>query len=204
MEEKNIDRLLNSVGTNTFVTYFWEFKHLDKETLVHLFALNNENWKDISYLQKANNGKRIFHEKREYEALKHIIENKNADNIPEGNYIIEKAKLYYNVLTKIFILLIFFIFLSCNKSAKEQKNNTFLKKSEKNVLDSLSKLKKEENIPIKQIITLAQKHFGTYKNQLLVKNTSIGLNDAYTGDFTNDGKEDVVIYYSVEPTDGGN
>ena len=93
-----IDRLLNSVGTHTFIDYFFEFKNLDKKSLKILFETNKENWKENSFKQKANNGKRIFKEKRELEALQHILEAKNLKNIPDGIVIKQKAKIYYNSL----------------------------------------------------------------------------------------------------------
>ena len=59
-------------------------------------------------------------------------------------------------------------------------------------------------LSIKEIISIAKKHFSVYKTKLEYKDVAIGIDDAYTGDFTGDGKEDVVIYYDLEPTDGGN
>lgn len=96
MKTISIDRLLNSVGTNTFVTYFFEFKELNKKSLMALFKVNNEIWKENSYKQKANNGKRIFKEKREIEALEYIILNKKINKIPNGKRIKETAKIYYS------------------------------------------------------------------------------------------------------------
>lgn len=90
-----IDRLLNSVGTHTFIDYFFEFKNLDKKSLKILFETNKENWKENSFKQKANNGKRIFKEKREIEALEYIILNKKINKIPNGKKIKETAKIYY-------------------------------------------------------------------------------------------------------------
>lgn len=62
-----------------------------------------------------------------------------------------------------------------------------------------------ENLPIQDIVDKAKQHFEEYQKQL-VKNKAltIGIIEPYTGDFTGDGKEDVVIQYSLEPTDGGN
>lgn len=93
-----MDRLLNSVGTHTFIEYFFEFQNLDKKSIKALFEINMENWKENSFKQKANNGKRIFKEKRELEALEHILKIKNMKNIPNGELVKQKAKIYYNAL----------------------------------------------------------------------------------------------------------
>ncbi len=94
-EDTNIDRLVNSVGTNTFINYFYEFKSLTKNELFQLFSNHGENWKASSKEQKAINGKRIFIQKRELEALEHIILKKNRNNIPNGTFIKQKAKSIY-------------------------------------------------------------------------------------------------------------
>lgn len=96
--EKEISRLIDSVGTNTFIEYFFEFKNLNKKILVNLFKLNNEKWKESSYKLKANVGKRIFKEKREIEALNHIIITKKTAHILNGVFIKQKAKIYYEAL----------------------------------------------------------------------------------------------------------
>jgi hypothetical protein len=57
---------------------------------------------------------------------------------------------------------------------------------------------------MKEITDLAKKYFLVYKSKLEYKDVAIGIYNAYTGDFTGDGKEDVVIYYDLEPTNGGN
>ena len=67
-----------------------------------------------------------------------------------------------------------------------------------------SKNSATRRLPIKTIIGLAQKHFEKYKSNLEGRNLAVGLQKEYTGDFTGDGIEDVIIYYSIEPTDGGN
>ena len=59
-------------------------------------------------------------------------------------------------------------------------------------------------LSMKEITSIAKKHFSVYKSKLEYKDVAIGIDDAYTGDFTGDGKEDVLIYYDLEPTNGGN
>lgn len=206
MEKINIDRLINSVGSHTFIKYFFEFKHLEKREIIETFQLNNESWKKISYEQKANNGKRIFNEKREIEALRHIIENKKKGSIPSGKKVKRIAEIYLDAFSKIIPLVFFIFFISCNKN-ENQLTQTTSKHTESST-DSVYTDKKEnkviqKDLPIKEIIKLSQKHFLSYKKKLLEKNTTIN-SSAYTGDFTNDGREDVVIEYGIEPTDGGN
>ena len=92
--EINIDRLLNSVGTNTFITYFNEFQTLSKEELVQLFEHNNESWNERSKIQKANGGKRIFNERRLKEALEHVVFHKKENHIPNGQWVKNQARQY--------------------------------------------------------------------------------------------------------------
>ena len=100
MKTISIDRLLNSVGTHTFIDYYFDFKELNKKSISKLFRINNEKWKENSDKQKANNGKRIFRENRELEALEHIILTKKINKIPNGNRIKEMAKILYSELKK--------------------------------------------------------------------------------------------------------
>ena len=93
----HINRLINSVGTETFIKYFDKFVTLNREELITLFKVNNEVWEDSSKKQKASNGKRIFNEKLEVEALEHIILKKKENNIPNGAWVKKRAKeIYYD------------------------------------------------------------------------------------------------------------
>lgn len=92
----DINRLINSVGTETFIKYYYEFKNIDKEELLKLFKKNNERWNENSMTQKIANAQRIFRENREIEAIEHIINIKKATNIPNGIKIKEKAKEILN------------------------------------------------------------------------------------------------------------
>jgi hypothetical protein len=87
----NIYRLIQTVGTNTFITYFDDFQKKTVEELIELFAQRNEGWTWASRETKAITGKRIFKERLEIEALMIILE---ADfrRIPRGAEIEEKAK----------------------------------------------------------------------------------------------------------------
>ena len=59
-------------------------------------------------------------------------------------------------------------------------------------------------LSMKEITSIAKKHFSVFKSKLEYKDVAIGIDEAYTGDFTGDEKEDVLIYYDLEPTNGGN
>lgn len=95
--KKSIDRMVNSVGVKTFIKYFYEFSKLNKEKgtksqLSELFGINNEKWSDGSVVTKINSGLKIFSEKRELEALNHILNVKKTGNIPDGINIKKQAK----------------------------------------------------------------------------------------------------------------
>ena len=94
-KNSNIDRLLKSVGIETFIKYFNQFQTLNSPELKMLFDKENENWKHTSKSTKASVGKRIFNEGREVEALEHIIFTKNEKLIPNINEVMQHAKLIY-------------------------------------------------------------------------------------------------------------
>lgn len=94
-EISNIDRLLNSVGTETFVKYFYDFQKLNRSELLQTFDNNNENWTDNSKGQKVSNGFRIFKENREIEALEHILLKKKEGNVQNGKWVKATAKEIY-------------------------------------------------------------------------------------------------------------
>lgn len=91
----DINRLINSVGTATFIKYFNEFSQLNRDELIILFKDNNETWNQNSKGQKASNGLRIFEENLELEALEHIILKKKEGNIPNGSWVKSRAKEIY-------------------------------------------------------------------------------------------------------------
>lgn len=93
--QANTNRLLQSVGVHTFVTYFHDFRQKTVDELIDLFRRNDENWTEGSAYTKANIAKRIFDERRELEALKLIVEEKNENSIPDGPVIKEKARQIY-------------------------------------------------------------------------------------------------------------
>lgn len=99
-----IDRLINSIGTETFIKYFNNFANSNSEELIAIFTTNNEPWKENSKGQKASNGKRIFEEKLELEALEHIFLNKKENNIPNGLWVKKRAKEIYMEYNQISVL----------------------------------------------------------------------------------------------------
>ena len=55
---EEIKRKLFSVGVNTFIKYYDEFREgLNNKELIELFEKNSENWSINSARSKINNGK---------------------------------------------------------------------------------------------------------------------------------------------------
>lgn len=98
-DSSNIDRLINSVGTETFVKYFYDFKKLERAELLQAFE--GENWSESSKSQKISNGFRIFKENREIEALEHILLKKKERNIQNGTWVKAKAKEIYQHINNV-------------------------------------------------------------------------------------------------------
>lgn len=98
-DSSNIDRLINSVGTETFVKYFYDFKKLERAELLQAFE--GENWSESSKSQKISNRFRIFKENREIEALEHILLKKKERNIQNGTWVKAKAKEIYQHINNV-------------------------------------------------------------------------------------------------------
>ncbi|MEE9361249.1 MAG: HNH endonuclease [Cellulophaga sp.] len=103
--EKPIDRLIDSVGVATFVTYYKQFYDLHKERttknkIAELFGENSENWSDGSMTTKINAGLKIFTLNRELEAIEHILYVKKTGNIPNGIEIKKQAERIRKSLTE--------------------------------------------------------------------------------------------------------
>jgi len=89
---KNIERLLNSIGKETFVKYFDAFrKQYDTQELIKVFRKGLENWSEDSCKTKANAGRKLFYSNLEKEALVLIIES-NPNKIGGGIETINIAK----------------------------------------------------------------------------------------------------------------
>lgn len=106
------------------------------------------------------------------------------------------------MMKRILLLTILFI-IACNNSNNENKNlDSKESKSlptEKQPEASQKKLSKNE--AIKQ----AEKQFERYLPNILEShNAYLDSQDIFAGDFTGDGIEDVAIYFSLAPREGGN
>lgn len=103
--EKTIDRLVDSIGSETFVKYFKGLSDLNNEKiskieLSELFGKDSKNWSDSSINVKINTGIRIFRENKELEAINHILEVKKTGNIPNGIEVKKQAKIIRESLTE--------------------------------------------------------------------------------------------------------
>lgn len=81
---EEIKRKLFSVGVNTFIKYYDEFREgLDNKELIELFEKNSENWSINSARSKINSGKWFFKGDNDYEldALYYIINQANINKI---------------------------------------------------------------------------------------------------------------------------
>ena len=107
------------------------------------------------------------------------------------------------------------LIFSCNDNLKERqiavrekevelKEKEFLVKQKDSSTVQTIVQQNHVDVPISKIVLLAKEQFNQYKKKLEKGNVAVGVDNSYTGDFTGDGKEDVLIYYGLEPTDGGN
>ncbi len=91
-------RKLQSVGITTFVKYYYLFKSQCKEKSNEIifdeFRKNNETWNDNSFNTKSSQGKTIFNQKLEKQAMEFIINETNINKI--GIKVHEHAISIYN------------------------------------------------------------------------------------------------------------
>ena len=98
---------------------------------------------------------------------------------------------------------------NCNNSDHDkqkalQLKETELQKREQNLDLQQGKYQKTP-ISTKDAVMLAEKQFENYLPKIVETNKGrIDVQQSYTGDFTGDGIEDVVIFFSLSPEDGGN
>jgi len=113
-----------------------------------------------------------------------------------------------NLKIKFSLTLLLSVVLSgCNNSNKERE----LELKEKELLLKEKELSLKEmqadrpKITTNDAVRLAEKQFRKYLPKILTSHDAeLDLQQSYTGDFTGDGIEDVAVYFSLVPKDGGN
>ncbi|SHL39274.1 hypothetical protein SAMN05444146_3698 [Flavobacterium johnsoniae] len=113
-----------------------------------------------------------------------------------------------NISIKIKVILpVFLVLAGCNNSQREKE----LELKEKELLLKEKELSIKENqnnrpkITTNDAVRLAEKQFKKYLPKNLESHDAVlDGTESYTGDFTGDGIEDVAIYFSLVPRDGGN
>ncbi len=107
----------------------------------------------------------------------------------------------------IVIPFVFLALISCNLANKEKELE--LREKELQLKEKELSLKENQSdrskISTNDAVRLSEKQFKKYLPKILESHEAIlDLQESYTGDFTGDGIEDVVIYFSLAPRDGGN
>lgn len=206
-QTSNINRLIDTVGTETFIKYFHEFATLNRDEVIKLFEDNNETWNDNGKKIKASIGKRIFEENLELEALEHIILKKKENNIPNGSWVKKRAKEIYK---------------DYNPTSEMQSEETKLSRTEKKILVKYRLLQGKyrrklllywEGCSITECkisALLIASHIKSYleasdeekydtNNGLLLTPTYDKLFDRHLISFNNDGK--IILSKTLEQTD---
>lgn len=96
---------------------------------------------------------------------------------------------------------------NCNNSDHDKQKALQSKETElqKRDFDLRQGKNQKTLISTKNAVILAEKQFENYLPKILETNEGrIDVQQSYTGDFTGDGIEDVVIFFSLSPEDGGN
>lgn len=103
-----------------------------------------------------------------------------------------KKQLFLGLLLSLFVF-------SCSENALKAQNN------DNSVKTHQVECPEMVLFPTEKLTQIALDHFNSYKPNLLTsENTEVVATIVYTGDITGDSKEDIAIYYAIEPTDGGN
>ncbi|OMQ08203.1 hypothetical protein [[Flexibacter] sp. ATCC 35103] len=105
------------------------------------------------------------------------------------------------------VILISFNLISCNNSKSEKELE--LKEKELELKEKELSIKEMQisrhKISTNDAVRLAEKQFENYLPKILKSHdATLDIQESYTGDFTGDGIEDVVIYFSLSPSGGGN
>lgn len=114
------------------------------------------------------------------------------------------TKISFFIVTLLLITLI-----GCNNLNNLKEKELMLKEKElmlrEKELDLKSVEKKRNNISTNEAVKIAENQFRKYLPNILETHDAVlDLQQSYTGDFTGDGIEDVAIYFSLAPRDGGN
>jgi len=114
-------------------------------------------------------------------------------------------KLEYRLL----ILVIMLTALGCNNATDDKQKELELKEKELALKEKDLELRTAESnqkkISPKDAVKLAEAQFAKYLPTMLnAHNAYLDSQDTFTGDFTGDGLEDIAIYFSLAPNEGGN
>jgi len=76
-----VDRLIQSVGMETFIEYFVQFAHTHRFTYTDLYNIlaEEKGYSDQSIKTKIYAGRKIFEEDLEQEALEKIMKSRKVD-----------------------------------------------------------------------------------------------------------------------------
>ncbi|WP_316849482.1 hypothetical protein [Pedobacter agri] len=110
---------------------------------------------------------------------------------------------------RLLILVITLAALGCNNANDDKQKELELKEKELALKEKDLELRTAESnqkkIPLKDAVKLAEAQFAKYLPTMLnAHNAYLDSQDTFTGDFTGDGLEDIAIYFSLAPNEGGN
>ncbi|MDQ1139530.1 hypothetical protein [Pedobacter agri] len=110
---------------------------------------------------------------------------------------------------RLLILVITLAALGCNNANNDKQKELELKEKELALKEKDLELRTVESnqkkISLKDVVKLAEAQFAKYLPTMLnAHNAYLDSQDTFTGDFTGDGLEDIAIYFSLAPNEGGN
>ncbi len=108
-------------------------------------------------------------------------------------------------MMKKLILLSTLIFITACNNSNNGKEKEKVSNENKSLLKDNTAESNENQLSTNEVVKLAEKQFQEYLPKILdVHNAYLDSQDTFTGDFTGDGIEDVAIYFSLAPKEGGN
>lgn len=107
------------------------------------------------------------------------------------------------------LLTVLVIISGCNEGTVQKQKEIELQEKELVLKEKEINLKaievEKKKISLKEAVKLAENQFAKYlPNMLNANNAYVDSQDTFTGDFTGDGIEDIAIYFSLAPNEGGN